>query len=142
MPVQTHDTDILPHIDADGAPQIMAGAEAAAGVEPVASLEARTAAVRGCITVISLGVASIKVCYSVSGSGIHVSAALDTPFKDITLGSATLNKSRPCVTLGGGALGFKAEIKICYKVSKHQLCFSPKICLAGSCKSGETCIKL
>lgn len=139
MDLKLHSEDILPHIDTTDAGSAVAFAQ-----EPAeGTLEARTAVSDSCITLFSIAGASIKVCYAISGDNITITAVLDTPIGNITLGKAVLNAQHPKITLGGSIGSFKAEVTVEYDVATSVLKISGKICAPFvGCKSGGTSIHL
>lgn len=123
--IQYHKENILAHVADDN------------------SLSSKVSSVKGCITVISLGVANVKACYSLSGDNINLSVKLDTPLGDINLGSATIDPANPKVTLKGGVDGFKAEVTISFDFSTYELKLCGKVCAPfAGCASGCTSIHL
>lgn len=101
------------------------------------SLSARAASVAGCITLFSIGFASLEVCYSVNGDSVYVKVTLKTPVGDVDLGSATLDANNPSVTLGGGIAGFKAEVTLTLHLNVPSLEICGKLCAPWvGCTSG------
>ena len=124
MTLKLHQTDILPHLGTD------------------ASLSSQVASVQGCITIISIGVASLKGCYAFSGDTIKVSAVLSTPLGDVDLGSATLDIKNPKLTLGGSIDGFKAEASFAFNFDTKVLEICGKACAPFvGCAEGCTSIQ-
>ncbi len=123
MPVKQHTTDILPHIAND------------------TSLSAKVASIQGCITIITIGVASIEGCYAFSGDTIKVSAVLKTPLGNIELGSAILDTKNPKITIGGSIDGFKAEASFAFDFNQLALKICGKVCAPfAGCAEGCTTI--
>lgn len=123
MPITQHKTDILAHIATD------------------TSLSAKVASINGCITIITIGVASLEGCYAFSGDTIKVSAVLKTPLGNVELGSAVLDIKNPKITLGGSIDGFKAEASFAFDFNKLTLEICGKACAPFvGCAEGCTTI--
>jgi hypothetical protein len=119
MPVTYFKEDILPQI-----------------VSPE-SLEAKAVAISGSITL--LGV--IQLSWDISGDSISVSATLTTPLGNVNLGSVTLDPQHTTAQLGGGLLGFKAEVDLTFDYSQLILQITATACAPfAGCKQGSTTI--
>ncbi len=117
MGVKSHKTDILAHIDG---PETLAG---------------QVVANAACITL--LGV--LKVCADVQGSKVKITVYL----AGIEIGSGVVDLKNPSITIGGGAAGFKAEVKITLKTNPLALEICGKVCAPFvGCKSGCTTLHL
>ncbi|HEX4962745.1 MAG TPA: hypothetical protein VF173_18055 [Thermoanaerobaculia bacterium] len=46
----------------------------------------------------------------------------------VKIGSGTINAQNPCVKVGGGAAGFKAEAELCVDVAKKQVTYDVTVC--------------
>ncbi|HVR97336.1 MAG TPA: hypothetical protein VMW27_12025 [Thermoanaerobaculia bacterium] len=46
----------------------------------------------------------------------------------IQIGSATINPQHPCATVGGGALGLKAEATLCIDPPKKKVTYDVEVC--------------
>lgn len=118
MAVTMHKEDVLPHING---PETLAG---------------QVAMSHSCITLLDV----LKICADVQGDNVHI----DVTLMGIKIGSGTISKEHPSITIGGGALGFKAEVTITLNIgSPISIKFCGKVCapLAG-CKSGCTTLHL
>lgn len=117
MAVTIHKEDVLAHIN---------GSETLAG---------QVATSHSCITLLDV----LKICADVQGDNVHIEVTL----MGIKIGGGTINKDHPSITIGGGALGFKAEVTITLNLNPISLKFCGKVCapLAG-CKSGCTTLHL
>ncbi|MFK8059247.1 MAG: hypothetical protein AB8B78_04060 [Polaribacter sp.] len=118
MAVTIHKEDVLQHING---PETLAG---------------QVAMSHSCVTLFE----GLKVCADVQGNSVHIEVSL----MGINIGGGTISKDHPSITIGGGALGFKAEVTITLNVgSPISLKFCGKVCapLAG-CKSGCTTLHL
>lgn len=55
---------------------------------------------------------------------------------NVKIGGGTLNPDHPCVEIGGGALGFKAEVELCIDVPGRQVTYDITVCAPfKGCKS-------
>ncbi len=124
MPITYHKEDILAHVDT---------------TEKTVSAQATS--ISGCITLLSISVASLQVCYSISGNQIKVTATLKTPLGDADIGSVVLDPNNPKATIRGGIDRFKAEVTLTFDFSALRLEICGKACapLAG-CASGCTTV--
>jgi hypothetical protein len=123
MSITHHTTDILTHIATD------------------TSLSAKVSSIGGCITIITIGIASLEGCYAFSGDTIKVSAVLKTPLGNVELGSAILDTKNPKITLGGSIDGFKAEASFAFDFNKLILEICGKACAPfAGCVEGCTAI--
>ncbi len=117
MAVKFHQEDILPHIG---------GANTLGG---------RTAVNESCTSLLDV----IKVCVKFNGNSAIVTVYL----LGIDIGSATITPDRTCVTIGGGAAGYKAEVEICLNYETLILKICGKVCFGiFGCKEGCTSIHL
>lgn len=123
MPIKQHKDDILSHISS------------------ATSLSSKVASIKGCITIITIGVASLEGCYAFSGDEVKVSAVLKTPLGNIDLGSAALDINNPKFTIGGSIDGFTAEASFAFHFSNLSLEICGKLCAPfAGCTSGCTTI--
>ncbi len=117
MGVKTHKTDILGHING---PETLAG---------------QAVANAACITL--LGV--LKICADIQGENVKITVYL----AGIEIGSGVINLKNPSITIGGGVLGFKAEVKITLKTNPLALEICGKVCAPfAGCESGCTTLHL
>lgn len=125
MPLQVHQgKDILSHLGNEN------------------SLSSKVASVQGCITIIHIGLATLKGCYAFSGDTVKVSAVLSTPLGDIELGSAVIDTNNPKITLGGSIDGFKAEASFAFDFKSLNLEICGKACAPFvGCAEGCTNIR-
>jgi hypothetical protein len=47
----------------------------------------------------------------------------------INIGGGTINPQNPCVTIGGGAVGFKAEATLCVVPANKQITYNVQVCV-------------
>ncbi len=73
---------------------------------------------------ISIGPLEIKYCVDLTVPQITFSVYL----AGIKIGGGTLNTSDPSVTVGGSALGFKAEITLTADFSKKEVDYDIQLC--------------
>ncbi|WP_298882169.1 hypothetical protein [uncultured Polaribacter sp.] len=117
MAVKIHKEDVLAHING---PETLAG---------------QVATTNACISLLG----ALKVCADVQGDAVKVTVYL----MGIEIGSGTLSLSHPSITIGGGAAGFKAEVKLTLKTDPIALEICGKVCAPFvGCKSGCTTLHL
>lgn len=114
MPVQSHNENILAHLDD--------------------SLSARVSSPNGCISILG----PIQVCYTFSTSDVKICINL----AGVDLGCATITTDKPCVKIGGSVGIASAEVEACFDFSSLELILTAKYCVFGSCKSATTKIHL
>lgn len=117
MAVTIHKEDVLAHING---PETLAG---------------QVALSHSCITLLDV----LKICADVQGDNVHIEVTL----AGIKIGGGTISKDHPSITIGGGAVGFKAEVTITLNMNPISLKFCGKVCapIVG-CKSGCTTLHL
>ena len=117
MSVTIHKEDVLSHIN---------------GPETLAGQVATTSA---CISLLG----ALKVCADVQGSNVN----LEVYLMGVKIGGGTVSIDHPSITIGGGAAGFKAEVKISLKTNPYALEICGKVCAPFvGCKSGCTTLHL
>ena len=72
----------------------------------------------------SVSVLTIKYCVDLSVPQISVEIYLS----GVKIGGGTINPSNPTITIGGGALGFKAEVTLSADFSKDQVSYKITLC--------------
>ncbi len=86
-----------------------------------------------------------EIDWSLSTSPISVTVNLyaDVPiFGKVKLAGGTIDASHPTITIGGGAHGFKAEVKLSFDFSTYMLSVTATACAFGKCKQGNFSIHL
>lgn len=77
------------------------------------------------------------VCNSFSWGPLKIDYCVDLTIPQVTfhvflagiqIASGTINPQNPCVTVGGGALGFKAEVTLCIVPDKKQVTYKAEVC--------------
>jgi hypothetical protein len=118
-----HTEDVLSHI---------------AGPETFA---ARASAINGCVTVITIGVASVEVCWQLSGDEVIITSELKTPLGNVELGRCVISPSDPHCTVGASIDGFKAEVTLTANFSNLTLTIEGTACapIVG-CATGSVTI--
>lgn len=75
----------------------------------------------------SFSVSELKIDYCVD---LAIPQVTFTVFlKGIKIGEGTINPQHPCVTIGGGVFGFKAEVTICLDPAKKQVTYEIELCV-------------
>jgi len=78
-----------------------------------------------------------STCHRFSWGPLEINFCVDTNPPQVTftvyvakvkIGSGTLNAQNPCVTVGGGAAGFKAEVELCVDVTQKQVTYKATVC--------------
>ncbi|MEM7049313.1 MAG: hypothetical protein AAF604_06625 [Acidobacteriota bacterium] len=78
-----------------------------------------------------------QVCNSFSIGPLKIDYCVDLTIPQVTfqvylagikIGGGTINPSNPCIKIGGGALGFKAEVELCIDVDRQQVTYEIEIC--------------
>ena len=72
----------------------------------------------------SVSVLTIKYCVDLSVPQISVEIYL----AGIKIGGGTINPSNPSITIGGSALGFKAEVTLAADFTKNQVTYKITLC--------------
>lgn len=101
----------------------------ATGLDHISADELHESALTSFCNSISLGPLKIDYCIDLSIPQVSFQVYL----AGIRIGGGTLNPSNPCVKVGGGALGFKAEVELCLDVAKRQVTYEVEVCAFGSC---------
>ena len=75
----------------------------------------------------SFSVSELKIDYCVD---LAIPQVTFTVFlKGIKIGEGTINPDNSCVTVGGGVLGFKAQVTICIDSEKKQVTYEIELCV-------------
>ena len=78
-----------------------------------------------------------QFCNSISFGPLKVDYCVDLAIPQVTfqvylagikIGGGTINPQNPCLKIGGGALGFKAEVELCIDVNKQQVTYEIEVC--------------
>ena len=78
-----------------------------------------------------------QVCNSFSIGPLKIDYCVDLAIPQVTfsvflagikIGGGTINPQHPCVTVGGGVAGFKAEATLCVDPAKKQVTYEIEIC--------------
>ena len=72
----------------------------------------------------SVSVLTIKYCLDLAVPQITIEVYL----AGIKIGGGTINTSNPSITIGGSALGFKAEVTLAADFSKNQATYKVTLC--------------
>lgn len=117
MNLKKHKGDVLEHINGKN------------------TLAGQVAVSNACVSLLDV----LKVCADIQGDKVKVTVYL----AGIEIGSGVLDLKNPSITIGGGALGFKAEVKISLKTNPFQIEICGTVCapIVG-CTSGCTTIHL
>jgi hypothetical protein len=84
----------------------------------------------------SISIGPLTITYTVDLSIPQVTFTLS--LAGVNIGGGTINPQHPCVTVGGGALGFKAEATLCVDPAKKQVTYNVQICAPFvGCKTFE-----
>jgi hypothetical protein len=73
---------------------------------------------------VTIGPVKIEYCVDLTVPEITVKVYL----AGILIGSGTINPSNPSITIGGSALGFKAEVTLTADFSKRQVTYKIEVC--------------
>jgi hypothetical protein len=72
----------------------------------------------------SVSVLTIKYCVDLAIPQISVEIYL----AGVKIGGGTINPNNPSITIGGGALGFKAEVTLTADFTKNQVTYKITLC--------------
>jgi len=75
----------------------------------------------------SLSIGPLKVEYCVDLTIPQVT--FEVYLAGIKIGGGTINPDHPCVKVGGGAVGFKAQVELCLDVAKQQVTYDITVCV-------------
>jgi len=108
-------------------------------INPPESVAGRAASRKGCVDFLDY----LELCYNVQGDGINITLKLKVFGSEISLGECNLTLANPSCTLGGGALGFKAEVTSTFHLADLSLHIKGTACAPfAGCTDGETTIQL
>jgi hypothetical protein len=77
------------------------------------------------------------VCNSLSFGPVKIDYCVDLSVPQVTfqvflagvlIGGGTINAQQPCLTIGGGAAGFKAEVTLCIDIAQRQVTYEIEAC--------------
>ncbi len=81
----------------------------------------------------SLSIGPLKIDYCVDLTIPQVT--FQVYLAGIKIGGGTINPEHPCIKVGGGALGFKAEVELCLDVENRQVTYDVEVCIPiAGCK--------
>lgn len=72
----------------------------------------------------SIGVLKIDYCVDLAVPQV----SFDVYLAGIKIGGGTINPEHPCIKIGGGALGFKAEVELCLDIDKKRVTYEIELC--------------
>jgi hypothetical protein len=75
----------------------------------------------------SISLGPLTITYTVDLSIPQVTFTLT--LAGINIGGGTINPQHPCVTVGGGAAGFKAEATLCVVPANKQVTYNIQVCV-------------
>ncbi len=96
----------------------------ATGLEHIADNQLHESAFSTFCNSISFGPLKIDYCVDLSIPQVTFQVYLG----GVHIGGGTVNPSNPCIKVGGGALGFKAEVELCLDVAKQQVTYEIEVC--------------
>ncbi|MEM7052635.1 MAG: hypothetical protein AAF604_23430 [Acidobacteriota bacterium] len=73
----------------------------------------------------TIGALKIEYCVDLSVPQVTFQIYL----AGIKIGGGTINPSDPCLKIGGGALGFKAEVELCLNADDSEVTYEIELCV-------------
>ncbi len=104
----------------------------ATGLAHIQDAQLDAAALEQFCNSLTLGPLKIEYCVDLSIPQITVNVYL----AGIRIGGGTINPSNPSITIGGGALGFKAEVTLSADFNARQVTYQVEVCAPfAGCKA-------